>query len=245
MDAVLSALLQTLDKMKVVDLSPMLERGMPRWPTHPHTIIDPTVVHEHDGYFSQTLNMAEHTGAHVDAPAHTVPSRMQATMETVPVDYLIGRAIVYHVDHLNLGPGDTLSADDFLEYERAHGLKAEQGDIVLIDYGWMKRYWRTDAQAWFYAKNEPGLEDSAVKLFADRKVRAVGADTIATESPIKDGVVPYQIGHRELWLPNDILIIECLANLEQLPDQCLFVALPLRIKNGSGSPIRPVAVVPA
>lgn len=245
MNETLSTLLQTLHKTKTVDLSPMLERGIPRWPTHPHMVIDPTVVHEHDGYFSQTLNMAEHTGAHVDAPAHTVPSRMSATMETVPVDYLIGPAVVYHFDTLGLGPGDVLSADQFLHYEQEHHVKAEQGDIVLIDFGWMKRHWRTDAEAWFYAKNEPGLDDDAVKLFADRKVRAVGADTIATESPIKDGVVPYQLGHRELWLPNDILIIECLANLELLPDQCLFVALPLRIKNGSGSPIRPVAIIPA
>ena len=43
-----------LASMRCVDLAPRLERGMPRFPTHPHTMIDPTVTHAHDGYYSHT-----------------------------------------------------------------------------------------------------------------------------------------------------------------------------------------------
>lgn len=50
--------------------------------------------------------------------------------------------------------------------------------------------------------------------------------------------------HHMCWLPNYILIIEELRNLDQLPEECHFVATPLKIKNGSGSPIRPFSLVP-
>jgi len=244
MSQALDELIAALAHLDVVDLSPPLERGMPRWPTHPHVVIDPTVTHEHDGYFSQTLNIPEHAGCHVDAPAHTVPTRMEATIDTIPVDYLIAPAVLYDFSDRGLAAGETLSAEDFLAYEERTGARVEEGEIALINYGWYQRYWRTDQGAWFFAKNSPGLDESAVRLLADRNVRAVGADTLSTESPIIDGNVPYQIGHRELWLPKDILIIECLANLEKLPLRSLFMALPLNIKNGSGSPIRAVAFVP-
>lgn len=244
MKAALNQLTNFLAQMSVVDLTPLLEKGMPRWPTHPHVIIDPTVTHEHDGYFSQTLNIPEHVGCHVDAPAHTVPSRMEATIDTVPVDYLIAPAVLYDFSDRGLQAGEALRAEDFLAYEERIGDRVGEGEIALINYGWYQRYWRTDQGAWFFAKNSPGLDESAVRLLADRKIRAVGADTLSTESPIVDGNVPYQVGHRELWLPRDILIIECLANLEKLPVRSLFMALPLNIKNGSGSPIRAVALVP-
>ncbi len=50
--------------MRSVDLAPKLERGMPIFPTHPHLVIDPTVVHRRDGYYCQSISMAEHTGCH-------------------------------------------------------------------------------------------------------------------------------------------------------------------------------------
>ena len=56
------------DKFQIVDLSPVIEKGIPRWPSHPHLVIDKTVTHEHDGFYCQSISMAEHTGAHVDPP---------------------------------------------------------------------------------------------------------------------------------------------------------------------------------
>jgi kynurenine formamidase len=49
-------------------------------------------------------------------------------------------------------------------------------------------------------------------------------------------------GHSRWWLPNGILILECVANLEKVPGQCFLMAVPLSIQNGSGSPLRPVAL---
>lgn len=230
-------------QFEIIDLSPTLERGIPRWPSHPHLIIDQTVTHQHDGYYCQALHLAEHTGAHVDAPAHTVPARMADTVETLPVDALIAPAVVYDFAARGLGPGDLISADDLLAFERAHDVRVGRGEIALIHFGWM-RYWRTDGGWRFYADNEPGLDESAVKLLADREVKAVGGDTIAVDKGMRDGVESPAWGHTTYWLPRGILIIEMLANLDKLPTRCLFLALPLKIKNGSGSPVRPIALRP-
>ncbi|PZS02139.1 MAG: hypothetical protein DLM70_10715 [Chloroflexi bacterium] len=228
---------------KVVDLSPRLEAGIPRWPTHPHTVIDPTVVHEHDGYYCQSISMAEHTGSHVDTPSHVHADRMHQTLDHMSLTQLIGRAVVYHLGSLRLQAGESATRDQILEYEQAHGVALKQGDIALLDFDWM-RYWTTTSDAHWYAANQPGLDEDAVRLFQEREVKAVGADTIACETVLKDGKEISAYGHKRYWLPNGIYIMEELANLSQIPTECLYVALPLRIANGSGSPIRAVAFLP-
>jgi kynurenine formamidase len=236
-------LAKLMSRMDAVDLSPRLERGIPRWITHPHLVIDPTMTHDHDGYYCQSISMAEHTGAHVDAPSHALADRMHETIDKVAPDHLIASAVVYKFADRNLQPGDLLTAVDFLACEDAHGERVGEGEIALVDCGWMRRYWRTDSQAPWYAANQPGFDESAVVLLRERGVRAVGSDTIACETPIVNGKPGPAPGHAKHWLPNGILIMEGLANLEKLPARCFFIAVPLNIHRGSGSPIRPVALV--
>jgi kynurenine formamidase len=88
------------------------------------------------------------------------------------------------------------------------------------------------------------MNEEAVLLFKERGVRAVGADTIACESALKDGVHAEMTGHVKHWLPNGILILECVADLELVSPRFLFVAAPLPIESGSGSPLRPIAFCP-
>ena len=95
----------------------------------------------------------------------------------------------------------------------------------------------------YYALNEPGLSQEACALFAERQIRAIGSDTIACDTPVKDGYEYFSYGHHDSFLPNEIFIMEMLMNLEKLPRRCYFMAIPLKIKNGSGSPIRPFAIL--
>lgn len=243
MGDLLEQLLGVWSRFKIIDLSPMLEPGIPKWPTHPHLIIDPTVTHEKDGYYCQTISMAEHTGAHVDAPSHSLADRMDATIEKVELERLIGRAVRYDLSHLDLAPGDQVDADELLACEERMGVRAEAGDIALLHFGWMKKHWAVGGAGQFYALNSPGLTEAAVKLLYDRGIKAVGCDNIACDQAVKDGVSKYSAGHLKYWLPNDVLLIEELDNLDKLPDTCFFMALPLKIKNGSGSPVRPIALV--
>jgi len=135
----IDAVLQALGGMRMVDLAPKLERGIPRWPTHPHLTIDKAVTHEHDGYYCQAIMMAEHTGAHVDAPAHMLPDRMDRTIDTFAADHLFAPAVLYDFSDRNLKPGDLVTADMLRAYEEKSGLKVGEGEIAIVNYGWMKR----------------------------------------------------------------------------------------------------------
>jgi arylformamidase len=235
---------QIFARIEVIDLSAVLEEGAPIWPTHPPLIIHRTVTHERHGYFTNSIFMPEHVGTHCDAPAHASPAMMKETIDRYPVDQMMGPACVIDVGPRNLEAGDMLTAGDILEWETEHG-EIRSGDIVLINFGWFARHWRTDEQAQFYVNNQPGLDESAVKLLYERGVKALGSDNTNVETPIKDGVALNPgFAHTRYFLPNKVPLIESLANLEQLPAHCYFIALPLKIKGGSGSPIRPVALVP-
>lgn len=227
---------------EIVDLSPLIENGMPKWPTHPQIVVHQTITHEHDGYYCQSLVLGEHTGAHVDVPAHIIASMMDHTMDTYPASMLFGPAIKYDMYKLEARPGDRITKAQILQLESEMQDAAREGDIVLMDFGYQK-YWTTSREWKYYATNEPGLDEEAVKLFAQRKVRAVGSDTIACDTPVVDGLELKSYGHQNHWLPNEIFIMEMLQNLDRLPTRCYFCAIPLKIKNGSGSPIRPFAII--
>lgn len=241
----IDAILAGLGRMRAVDLAPLLERGIPRWPTHPHLTIDKAVTHDHDGYYCQAIMMAEHTGAHVDAPAHMLPHRMDRTIDTFPAEHLIAAAVLYDFGSQDLKPGQLITADDLRKAEDATGVKVKAGEIAMVNYGWMARHWRTDGKAQWYVMNAPGMSEDACEFFRERQVRAVATDTVAAETAIVDGVAQGNPGHLKSWLPHDILIIEMLRNLEKVTPRSLFVATPLNLHEGSGSPIRPVAYCPS
>lgn len=237
-------IMAALTQMRAVDLAPRLERGIPRWPSHPHLTIDKAITHDHDGYYCQAIMMAEHTGAHVDAPAHVLPDRMERTIDTFPAHHLVAPAVLYDFADRDLKPGQLISADDLRRAEDRSGAAVGAGEIAMVNYGWMARYWRTDNQAQWYVLNAPGMTEDACEFFLDRGVKAVATDTVAAETAVVDGALMPNPGHMKFWLPNDILIIEMLRNLEQVTPRSLFVATPLHLHEGSGSPIRPVAYCP-
>jgi kynurenine formamidase len=238
------ALAQMLGDCEVVDLSAVLEEGAPIWPTHPPLIIHRTITHERHGYFTNTIFMPEHVGTHCDAPAHAVPSLPDATIDVMPIEQMIGPACVLDFSARNLEAGGTLSSTDIEVWEQAHG-SIRNGDIVLLNFGWLARHWRTDPEARYYASNQPGLDESAVRLIYERGAKALGSDNTNVESPILDGqFLNPGYAHMRYFLPNGLPLIESLANLDRLPPRCYFIALPLKIKGGSGSPIRPIALIP-
>ena len=185
----------------------------------------------------------------MDSPFHIHSDCEGQTIDTFPVNVVSGPCKVIQMENLNLQPGDLSTAEDILNWEKKSGEKIEKGDIVLINYGWIKRYWRTDKDWAWYALNSPGLDEDVADLLLEREIRALGSDTVACGSALKDGVrTPGPPPPNHCWihnklLPQKILLLECIANLEQLPSSCYFIALPLNIKEGSGSPIRPVGLV--
>jgi arylformamidase len=236
----------------VVDLSPTVTAGMAGWPTHPPVeIIRDARTFARDGYFLQTLILPEHSGCHVDAPIHVHEAMTEATIDSFAADCLFGPAKKFDASGLGLQAGALLSLDGFLALAERDGIAAQAGDIVLVDFGW-ERYARQGATGpsgepagprW-WGGNEPGFAADLCRYLAEHEVKAVGTDTAACDIASVGGQVIAGHGHGTYFLPRGILIIEGLCSLASLPATCYFLALPLRIAGGSGSPLRPVALVP-
>ncbi len=220
-----------------VDLSHTLEEGIPAWPTHARFS---STVHEsqalggvatHSG-----LTLSEHTGTHMDAPLHFVPEGpAHYGTDRIPLERLAGRAVT--IDAAGLGAGGLLGVDRIEAWEREHA-PIEPGDRVLFRYGWDGR-WATGPEGRRFLEDWPGLSGGAAEYLVERGTALVGCDTLAVDAAGSEE----NPAHHAL-LGNEVYIVENLNNLGALPPFCLFVALPLKIKGGSGSPVRAVALVP-
>jgi len=232
---------------EVVDLAPLLFPNMPRWSTHPDlAIIDDSRNFAQNGYFLQTLVLPEHVGCHVDVPAHYLQSMSGKTMETFAPDCVMGPAKKIDVSGLGLAPGALLTLAEFQEVAEAEGIHIDAGDIALVEFGWDDHLpgGRTAKPDGWWGSNNPGFAEDLCEWLAGRHIKAVGADTVSVDLAQVNGAVVSDLGHGKYFLPNGILIIEGLQNLASVPPFFYFVALPLKTRGGSGSPLRPVGLVP-
>jgi kynurenine formamidase len=234
-----SALTATLRSARVVDLSRTLEEHMPHYPTHSKFFHNLWGSYWHGGRsLNYQLVMNEHNGTHVDAPAHFISDakpEAHTTIERVPATRLLGRGV--RVDCHGMEAGELVPKDALMQWESGHGA-LQAGDIVLFDFGWAARWaLRPDDQR--YVQDWPGVSMEAAEYLVSKNVAAFGVDTLSPDPPAalaKKPIHPYVLEHQ-------VLIIENLCNLEELPDFFLFLALPLKIRGGSGSPIRALAFI--
>lgn len=190
---------------------------------------------------------AEHGGTHLDAPIHFAEGRK--TVDEIPLEQFIGPAVVIDVSEKALKDRDYLvGVEDFSEWEAKHGLLPEKVIVLLrTGYGqfWPDRvkYMGTDqrGEAAVADLHFPGLDPDAARwLVGNRKISAIGLDTPS----IDYGQSQLFESHRILFAEN-IPAFENVANLDQLPETGAFViALPMKIKGGSGAPLRIVALAP-
>ncbi len=114
----------------------------------------------------------------------------------------------------------------------------QEGDVVLIRFGWDKHWAPRPREAQFLA-DWPGLARDAAEVLVEKRIKLVGTDAIALD--VFD--TPDHITHRVL-LNHEVLIVENLKNLDRLPPFSYFMGFPLKIRDGSGSPMRAIAVIP-
>jgi len=197
-------------------------------------------------YAANNFAAAEHGGTHLDAPVHF--GQGKHTTDQIPLAQLMGAAVVIDVSHQTDSTADyRVLPSDIRNWESAHGAIPE-GSIVLIRTGWGSR-WPDRARYLGTTKTGaaavpelhfPGLSLDAARELARRRVGAVGIDT-----PSIDYGQSKNYGvHRRLFAGN-IPAFENVANVEQLPATGAYViALPMKIKGGSGGPLRIVALLP-
>jgi len=236
-------------KGKIVDLSHSYDSATVYWPTEDGFRLEK----EYDGmtdkgyyYASNKFCTAEHGGTHIDAPVHF--AKGGRTVDQIPLEQLTGTALIIDVQKQCEANRDyQITTEDLQAWEKKNGTIAS-GAIVLLRTGYGKRwpdrqsYMGTDERgAGAVAKlHFPGLHPEAARwLTVNRQIKAVGLDTPS----IDYGQSTLFESHRILFEKN-IPAFENLANLDQLPlKDFLLIALPMKIKGGSGGPLRVIAII--
>ncbi len=231
---------KALSELTVYDITPPFESNMPVCLGNPSLWIVPDArTYERNGYFLQTLVMGEHVGSHIDAACHTQPGK--PSIDTYAPNYFIAPYKKYNLEQFGPQAGEAVGLDRIRECEEKDGFVPEEGDIVLIHYGFDKYFFlerEGKLPVNWYGSNAPGLTDEVEEYFLSKRIRAIGADTSNCEIPQKDGVSLKLSGHAKYFLPNNIPIMESFVHMGRAPATGIFLALPLPIRNGSGSPVR-------
>jgi len=235
---------------RLIDLSYAYDADTIYWPTESGFVLEK----EHDGvtpkgyyYASNRFSSPEHGGTHIDAPVHF--AEHHPTVDAIPLERLMGPGVVIDVESACARDRDyEVRVDDVTAWEKQHGT-IPAGAIVFIRTGF-GRFWpdRTrymgtaergqDAVAKLHF---PGLgADAARVLASERKVGAVGIDTPS----IDHGPSTTFTTHVTLF-ERDVPALENVANLDRLPPNGFrAIALPMKIRGGSGGPVRIIAVLP-
>ncbi len=200
-------------------------------------------------WYWNNFSCGEHTGTHFDAPAHWVTGKdfPKNTVDTVdPSVFLAPAAVVNCSAEAASNPDWLLTIEHLQAWEVKHGRIPERA-WLLFRTDWSKRKMPED----FVNMREdgphtPGPSQATVEwLIRERKVLGFGVETINTDAGQSHSwPTPYPC--HTLMHGANRYGLQCLTNLDQLPPQgAMIVAAPLKIKNGSGSPLRVLALIPA
>lgn len=234
-----AALLAALREFRVHDASPVIEPGMPMFVAYQGPEITQLFGHDDVGAAANRIALAEHTGTHLDAPFHF--DRYGLTVEHIAADALLLRPYKkFDLSDRAAGPGELLDAAALAAAAADAGFTLEPGDVAIVEMGW-DRHWPEGpdgADGSFWGRNEPGLSEDACRYLAEAGVAAVASDTAGCDVPCVDGEIGLGHGHSSWFLPRGILIVEGLRGLAEVAATGLFLALPLKIRGGTGSPLR-------
>ncbi|HEY5941194.1 MAG TPA: cyclase family protein [Gemmatimonadales bacterium] len=198
-------------------------------------------------YAANNFSAAEHGGTHLDAPIHFAEG--QWTTDQIPLERLIGQAVVIDVQAgADSSPDYRVDANAIKSWEQKQGA-IPPNSIVLFRTGWARRWpdraaylgtLRTGPEA-VSELHFPGIDSAAAQLLVGRKVKAVGIDTPSIDYGQSTSFPTHQV-----LFASNIPAFENVANMDRLPSSGgLVIALPMKIKGGSGGPLRIVALVPS
>ena len=196
-------------------------------------------------YSAYDFSTAEHGGTHIDAPIHFASGTQ--SVDEIPLERLMGPAIKIDVSAKAKGQSDYLVlVEDLENWESNEGMEIPDGSIVLLETGHSSYY--PDKKKYLGTENRgeeavaelhfPGLHPDAAQWLVDnRNINAIGIDTPS----IDYGQSEFFQSH-VILLSENIPAFENLTNLDQLPSKDFeIIALPMKIKGGSGGPLRIVA----
>jgi len=193
--------------------------------------------------------MGEHTGTHFDAPVHWITGKdlPNNTLDKIPARQLIGPACVIDCSKEATAHADFLLTREHVQaWEGEHG-RIQPGSWLIYRTDWSKRKGR-DAflNADASGAHSPGFTPDCVKFLAyERDVLGVGVETVGTDAGQAGGFEPPFPCHNIMHGAGKFGMAS-LSNLDQLPATgAVVIAAPMKIVNGSGSPVRVLALIPA
>jgi kynurenine formamidase len=189
--------------------------------------------------------MSEHGGTHIDAPIHFAEGRL--AVDEIPLQKLIAPAVVIDVRSSVAQDQDyRLSRKDLERWESRHG-PIQQGAVVLMLTGWGQRW--PDKSRYLGSATPsdpktlhfPGFSKEAAEfLVKERHIDGIGIDTPSIDyGPSQDFIVHQTVNGANLYG------LENIANLERLPPNgAILMALPIKIRGGTGGPVRIIGILP-
>ena len=247
--APLSAQTMDLSKARLVDLTHALDERTLFWPTSPTRFkLDRLSFGDTPGgwfYAANAFSLPEHGGTHLDAPIHF--HKGGVTSDAIDLKRLVAPAIVIDISaRAASNPDYRLTVDDVTTFEKTHG-RIPAGSAVLLRTGWSsrwpdaKRYLGDDTPGDASKLHFPSYGVEAVRLLVgERKVGAIGVDVASIDYGASKDFMVHRVA-AEAGVPG----FENLTGLDQLPPKgAIIVALPTKIRGGSGGPLRAVALIP-
>ncbi|WP_255152306.1 cyclase family protein [Halorarius halobius] len=255
--------------MRIVDLSGAIEEGQPVYPGWPKTRIWVSDTHEEVGLqwadsveeeteiierslqfyragddeehpINRTIQMSEHGPTHVDSFNHLDPAN-DTSVDEIPLERFYTDGIALDLSHK--------SSDEFIEVEdieaqlEEHDLEIREGDTVLFHTGHRQENYGIDDvdKRRAYMFDHTGLSGEAGWFLHDHGVGNFGIDAPTVEHASAASTKEYPV--HDMCAEHEILHMENLENIDEVVgERFQFAAFPLRIKDGTGSPLRPVAI---
>jgi kynurenine formamidase len=225
---------------RVQDLTHTITPETPVFPGNPQPVIEPLRTYEQDGYYANKLTYAEHTGTHMDAPAHFVEGA--AFSDELPVQQFFAALAVIDVSERAATDPDTqVMPDDLLAWESEHGA-LPAGAFVAMNSGWDSRI--GDPASFINMGDDevlhfPGFHpDATALLIEERDIMGIGVDTLSL-----DFGASTDFGTHITLLQAGKYGLEGLAALATLPPAgALVVVGGPKVTIGSGGPSRVMAL---
>ena len=207
--------------MRIIDLTLPMDNQMRG------VDIAPAMRIERDGWNASTLSLYSHSGTHMDAPFHFLADGN--TIEKQDLNAVVGPALV--VNLAPAAPRQLIGVDDFQPVAD----QIRPGARLLLRTDWHKRHGSPE-----YRDELPRISLDLARWLVERRIALIGVEppSVADVNNIQELTDVHQT-----LLRARVVIVEGLANLDQISrPNVQFVALPLKILGGDGTPVRAIAI---
>ncbi|CAN5853583.1 cyclase family protein [soil metagenome] len=230
---------RSLNLNNLADLTHTLTEEFPVFPGFEPMTITTLVTVEANGFYANRWDLGEHSGTHMDAPAHFAAGMM--TADQIPLEQLIAPLAVIDVSaRAETDPDAMLTVEDLMAWEAEHG-RLPEGAAVMMYSGWERRL--SDPESFLNADADgvlrfPGFAPEAAEfLVGERSISGIGVDTLSLDIGASTTFAVHLtvLGANKWGLEN-------VANLNEVPASgaTLIVGGP-KVLEASGGPVRLIA----